>query len=290
VNKLKQYIKKIWWGINFQYYFKLNGTRMKGLKIYQAKTSNVDEKWMGQILGVLLKLNNDAFLDVGVNIGQTLCQVKSIDFKREYFGFEPNPACNMFVEELIRINKFPNVKIFPVGIFPNDSILELDLYYDDLTNAGGSIIKDVWSYSNIKAHRTIIVPLMKYETITQRSPISKLGIVKIDVEGAELEALRALYKKIEEDRPIILMEVLSAFSYSNTAIINRQKQIVEILRELNYDFYRIIEFKAVGISEIHKIDFFDPQYDHCQANYIFIPVESTRVIEVLKRSFNFSEE
>ena len=263
---------------------------MKGLKIYQAKTSNVDEKWMGQILGVLLKLNNDAFLDVGVNIGQTLCQVKSIDFQREYFGFEPNPACNMFVEELIRINKFPNVKIFPVGIFEYDSILELDLYYDDLTNSGGSVIKDIWSYSNKKAYRTIIVPLMKYETITKHSPISKVGIVKIDVEGADLEALRALYKKIEEDRPVILMEVLSAFSDQNTVIIDRQKQIVEILKELNYDLYRIIEFKSVGVSSIHKIDFFDPKYDHNQANYIFIPVESTRVIKVLKRSFNFSEE
>ena len=119
---LKKILKQIYWSINFQYTFKLNGTRIRGLKIYHAKTKNIDELWMGQILGVLLKQNNGAFLDVGVNIGQTLCQVKSIDFQREYFGFEPNPACNMFVEELVRINKFPCVKIFPVGIFTEDSI------------------------------------------------------------------------------------------------------------------------------------------------------------------------
>jgi hypothetical protein len=114
---LKKILKQIYWSINFQYTFKLNGTRIRGLKIYHAKTKNIDELWMGQILGVLLKQNNGAFLDVGVNIGQTLCQVKSIDFQREYFGFEPNPACNMFVEELVRINKFPCVKIFRLAFF-----------------------------------------------------------------------------------------------------------------------------------------------------------------------------
>ena len=202
MNLIKKMIKKLYWVFNFQYNFKLNGTKLKGLKIYQAKTDNDDELWMGQMLKTLLKLNNDAFLDVGVNIGQTLCQVKSIDFQRLYYGFEPNPACNMFVEELIRINKFPQVKIFPVGIFTDDSILELDLFYDDLTNSGGSVIKDYWTYSNVKAYRTIIVPLMKYETITKNSPIPKLGILKIDVEGAELEVLQALYNKIELNNTI----------------------------------------------------------------------------------------
>ena len=110
MNKIKKLIKQLYWKINFQYNFKLNGTSLKGLKIYQAKTENYDEVWMGQMLKILLSVNDYAFMDVGVNIGQTLCQVKSIDNKRIYYGFEPNPACNMFVEELIRINKFSNVK------------------------------------------------------------------------------------------------------------------------------------------------------------------------------------
>jgi FkbM family methyltransferase len=282
---IKKFLKQIWWSLNFQYTFKLNGTRIRGLKIYQAITKNSDELWMGQILQVLLNQNSDAFLDVGVNIGQTLCQVKSIDFQRKYFGFEPNPACNMFVEELVRINKFSDVKIFPVGIYTQDSILELDLYYDDLTNAGGSVIKDVWSYSNIKARRSIIVPLMRYETITQNSPIGPLGIIKVDVEGAELEVLKALYKKIQTDRPIIIIEVLSAFSDQNTVTIERQKAIVNLIEELDYSLYRIIEFKKTGIYKIERIYFFDPEYDYNQSNYLIIPTENKAIVEKLRQSF-----
>jgi hypothetical protein len=176
---------------------------------------------------------------------------------------------------------------FSVGIFSEDSILELDLYYDDLTNAGGSVIKDVWSYSNIKARRTIIVPLMRYETVTQNSPIATLGIIKIDVEGAELEVIKALYKKIQTDRPIIIIEVLSAFSDQNTVSVERQKAIVNMIEDLNYILFRIIEFKRTGISTIQRITFFDPKFDHNQSNYLIIPTENIAVIEKLKESFKF---
>jgi FkbM family methyltransferase len=279
-------MKQLYWNINFQYNFKLNGTKMRGLKIYQARTINDDELWMGQILKILFYENDYAFLDVGVNIGQTLCQVKSIDSQRTYYGFEPNPSCNMFVEELVRINKFKSVKIFPVGLFTEDSILELDLYYDDLTNSGGSIIKDYWQYSNIKPHRTIIVPLMKFETISKSTQFKKLGVIKIDVEGAELEVLKALFDKIKTDRSAILIEVLSAYSEENKLRIDRQKEILEIIKKLDYRILRIIEDKNEGIKSFQEIFEFDPYFDKNQANYLLIPNENKNLIDLLKASYD----
>jgi FkbM family methyltransferase len=286
MNYIKNLLKKIYWSINFQYNFNLNGTRLRGLKIYHTKTSNSDEIWMGQILKFLLVRDQNAFLDVGVNIGQTLCQVKSIDIDRDYFGFEPNPACNMFVEELIKINKFPKVKIFPVGIFTDDSILELDLYYDDLTNSGGSLIKDYWQYINKKPFRKIIVPLMKYETIAKKSKIPKIGIVKIDVEGAELEVLQSLFEKISLDQPTILMEVLSAYSKENKLRIDRQDAVIELVLRLNYKIFRIIERSKVGIESLQLIQNFDPYFDKNQANYLLIPNENSELFNSLKESYD----
>ncbi len=68
-------------------------------------------------------------------------EVKSIDPKENYIGFEPNPSCIMYVDELIRVNKLRNCTIVPVGLFTEDKLLNLDLYEDNLTNSGGSIIK-----------------------------------------------------------------------------------------------------------------------------------------------------
>ena len=49
----------------------------------------------------LLKKKNGAYLDIGVNIGQTLMKLKSVNPKIEYIGFEPNATCVHYVNKLI---------------------------------------------------------------------------------------------------------------------------------------------------------------------------------------------
>src|SRR5882724_8814387 len=66
------------------------------------------EKWMSSVLKKILNRSEGCFVDVGVNIGQTLIKVKSIDRNIDYLGFEPNPVCVFYAENLIGINKFPN--------------------------------------------------------------------------------------------------------------------------------------------------------------------------------------
>ena len=50
----------------------------------------LEEKWMQKILSFILpQIKDDCFIDVGVNVGQTLLKVKSINFNINYIGFEP---------------------------------------------------------------------------------------------------------------------------------------------------------------------------------------------------------
>ena len=84
------------------------------------------------------------------------------------------------------------------------------------------------------------------------------------------------------------MEVLSAYSTENTIRIERQEEILKILKKLDYDLYRIIEFKETGIKYIQKILFFDPKFDHNQANYLIIPSENKVALQALKEKYEFS--
>jgi FkbM family methyltransferase len=209
-------------------------------------------------------------VDVGVNIGQTLMQVKSLDMNRKYIGFEPNPSCNMFVEELIRVNRFENVVLVPVGLYTEDTLMGLDLYYDDITNSGGSIIKDYWAYNHIKPHRTLMVPLMSAETIQKIVPLDNVDIVKIDVEGAELEVLISLKKIIQKRKPLIVIEILSAYSKENIIRIERQNSILNLLKELNYQIFRIIEDGYANLKGLQKIDDIDPSFNKDLCNYLLV--------------------
>jgi len=282
-------IKRLYRSVNYTYVYKLNGKEIKGLKIYHTRSENSSEKWMSELLSIILKTTKGTFMDVGVNIGQTLCQVKTIDESRTYIGFEPNPACNMFVQELIRVNNFQDVQIFPVGLFTDDTILNLDLYEDTITNSGGSLIKGYWEYRNIKPIRTLSVPLMKYETIIKQQKISDPKIIKIDVEGAEIEVLNSLEKVIINNNPIIIIEILSAESSENKLRIDRQEEILRFIKTKNYRLYRIIEGQTHNLEYLMPISYFDPYFDHNQCNYLFVPEymdESVRNSFKIKETYN----
>lgn len=53
----------------------------------------IDELWMIPLIEKLLSIKKGTFIDIGVNIGQTLIKLKSIDPEINYIGFEPNPMC-----------------------------------------------------------------------------------------------------------------------------------------------------------------------------------------------------
>ncbi len=72
----------------------------------------MSEVWMVQVLEKITKLKHGTFIDVGVNIGQTLIKLRSVDKEREYLGFEPNPLCVFYTEELIKKIIFKNQPLF----------------------------------------------------------------------------------------------------------------------------------------------------------------------------------
>ena len=67
-----------------------------------------------------------------------------------------------------------------------------------------------------------------------------------------------------------------------------KNEILNILNKLNYDLFRIIEFREIGIKTIQKITLFDPKFDRNQANYLVVPSENTSVIKALKEKYEFS--
>jgi len=247
----------------------LNNKNFKTLQLYGA-VCVVNEPWMMTVLEKILEIKSRGIMDVGVNIGQTLMEIKSLKPDIPYIGFEPNASCIMYVEELIRINNFSNVTLVPVGLFKEDGLFTLDLYYDDITNSGGSIVKDYWAFTKKHpVYRKMIVPVMSLETIKKSIPNVDYDIIKIDVEGAEMEVLETLITEIKQRQPIIVIEILSAYSTENILRVDRQNKILDIVHELNYKILLIQENKNNELTSLVPIEIFDVNADPNQCNYIF---------------------
>jgi hypothetical protein len=97
--KLKSLIKRLLMPFNIQVPVTVNGVKFKGIIMQGVGGSNFDlsEPWMVDALRRLLFLRpGAAFVDVGVNIGQTLLKLKSLAPDIVYVGFEPNPFCALY--------------------------------------------------------------------------------------------------------------------------------------------------------------------------------------------------
>ena len=78
-------------------------------------------------------------------------------------------------------------------------------------------------------------------------------VIKIDVEGAELEVIESLKGYIHKFQPIILMEILPSYTEGNQVRIGRQHTISAMFDELGYQIYRIIKSPSNNFSHLLTI-------------------------------------
>lgn len=251
--------------LNLQTKVKVNGQIIRVPIIRSIGLDNVygTEPWMIQLLTQIFKFRNEgAYYDIGVNLGQTLIKVKSVNSEIEYLGFEPNPSCVFYTRELIKANSYKKTTLFPVGISNENSIYSLSLFTDDDTDSAGSIVE------NFRPHQTIFrkqfIPCFNIQKIFEKYELPKIGILKIDVEGAEKEVLESFEIRIKQDKPLIQIEILPVYSEGNLERLNRQNAIEEFVKKIDYsifrvghttdnnDFNRLEEIKTIGIHSNMK--------------------------------------
>lgn len=221
--------------------------------------------WMWEVLRKLLPVyaQGKCVVDVGVNIGQTLLKVKSIDRNTSYFGFEPNPNCLFYLFQLMEVNDFENVTIFPLALSEKTGLSDLDFYSSDATDTSASIVPQF----RMGRLRNIKVPTVCASELEQFQH-QQIGVVKIDVEGGELEVVKGMYPLLQRDRPLVICEVLPVYGEENTLRLDRQQGLSAILESINYKMAQIDgsgEFQMVGSFGVHS--------NILKVNFLFFPDE-----------------
>lgn len=229
------------------------------------------EPWMTDLLDQLFRVQDGAFLDVGVNVGQTLVKVKALDPYREYVGFEPNPVCVSYVRELIKGNRFERCTLFPVGLFTEDRVLSLDFFTEDISDSSATVIENFRPGNKIFSR--ILVPVFQFDSLAGLVGDTRFGIVKIDVEGAELEVVKSLSTLIGRDRPLILIELLPVYREDNTFRVSRQDELERIFDEHGYGILRVAKSSAGSYTGLRYIESIGVHSDLTLCDYVVAPRE-----------------
>lgn len=158
-------------------------------QIIERHWARIDSERVSRVNGKVL------FVDLGANIGQGYTWFKKyFRSNNVYFElFEPNPHC---VKKLLRLEDIScgRVKLHPVGVSFKSGSVEFYGTSDDeggSLSVGGSIVKDHnsnwYRASSSSSIRVDIIDLREY--LEARSVNYELIVVKMDIEGAEVELL-----------------------------------------------------------------------------------------------------
>ena len=139
-------------------------------------------------------------LDIGANIGFTaLSMAKRSGAKSKVFAFEPDPYNYTQLKENTALNQSLKVNIYNIGLGSKKDQLKLAI--NTANNRGGNRIKsDVTENYNL-------VEIVKVDDFVSENNVANIDLVKIDVEGFELNVLKGAENSIIKYSPVLFIEL-----------------------------------------------------------------------------------
>jgi FkbM family methyltransferase len=139
------------------------------------------------------------FFDIGANVGHhTLFMAP---YCGAVYAFEPNPASYASVVEKINTNGLKHIQAFPFGL--SNTAETLSFYVPEMTNTGSASFEDRSSWG----HKKMTAEVKIGDVVTAETGITRLDLIKIDVEGFEKNVLLGLKETLRRFRPLVFFEM-----------------------------------------------------------------------------------
>ena len=136
----------------------------------------------------------DVFFDVGANVGfYTLLAARAVGPTGRVVAFEPHPENVAALERNVLLNGFENVVVVPKAA----------------SGGAGRALLEAGNRATAKlgAPRGLEVETIALDDFVTAHPDLRPAVVKIDVEGHELDVLEGFRRTLEQSAPILLCEM-----------------------------------------------------------------------------------
>jgi FkbM family methyltransferase len=206
------------------------------------------------------------YVDVGANVGQHLLFMTTI--ADELHEFEPYRPALIQAREKLSINAIDWVHLYGVALGDAD---EMKPFFAPMTNNPSGTL--VAGYSENTAHAGEYADVRNGAEFFRQNQIDHTGIIKIDVDGFELEVCRGLSAIFRRDRPFILLEL----SYQSIGSFGTERAF----RDCLYPNCRILEFTGQRLRPF-VFGHFDGTIE-----LLVLPLETEAEFAALYHSWNF---
>ena len=170
-----------------------------------------------------LASRDKTFADVGSHVGYYTCRMAKL--YRHVYAFEPNPETRENLQRNISLNNLDNVTVYPYALGDKEEVKKLHM-----ASASSTLLDGYPSWG------TVDVEVKRMDTL-----IDTVDVVKIDVEGYELNVLRGMKRIIDTCKPSLVIEHHEFRFYR----INTYPVIRKMLTDMGY--------VMIFLSEPHRL-------------------------------------
>lgn len=250
---------------NFIFFRKSNKLNFKNL------ANNTADKNL-LLLDVFLT-DGDVFIDIGANIGEYVNRAKKHINSSNIIAFEPLPKLNARLQKA-----FSKVLVSAIALSDKKAKSAFKIpYINQQKKLTRATLNTSFIENNEDKKEIIEVYTDTLDHQIEYLKISKISLIKIDVEGHEWEVIKGAKESLQKHQPILIIEIEQR--HHSFAI----SQIIDSILSLNYNcyYFNASKLKILPVNNIdtlQNIDYFNTiNYVN---NFIFIP-KSTLV-----KSFN----
>lgn len=141
-------------------------------------------------------------VDAGANVGQyTLLASTCVGATGSVHSFEPVPFTFNRLQQHVHINSLTNVFPNMKALWSSKTRLSLSLPAKTDGNSGA------YSVGGNELDTAVEACAVSLDSYKSDNKLGRIGLIKMDIEGAELFALQGMKEVLSQDRPNILMEV-----------------------------------------------------------------------------------
>jgi FkbM family methyltransferase len=178
--------------------------------------------------------------DVGANVGElTLLFSRFVGAAGSVHAFEPTGRVFERLTAVCRAAALGNVRLNRLALAEEEGPVRLHVYDDDHLSWTSRALRPLESYGiDLRPQATEEAPATTVDLYCEAHGVAEIDLLKIDVEGAELQVLIGARRMLRERR---VRCVTFEFGQTTFDMGNSPEQIEACLKEAGYELRNIVE-------------------------------------------------
>ena len=212
--------------------------------------------------------DENVIFDIGSNTGIYSILSSITSEKSIIYSFEPNLVNLKRLERNISLNRLKNITVVPKAVGSDNTIISFTIPKAKIISDTSSAIENFSksTYKGKLAWKNIEVEQVSIDEFCNDNNIHHVHMIKIDVEGYELNVLNGAATTIQKCKPILLLE-----SFINE---EKKKYLQDFVKKYEYYVYIILR---EGIIRIEND--FNTKYG---LNYLLLSYKTDKIFTSIK--------